>query len=263
MNSLFMNLGRACVRVLPWLLTALLAGAFTVSAMLPAAWFTPAVARLTHNRIHLIAPSGSIWRGSATLMLSTGASAAAPVVLPGRIEWRTAFWPLFAGRIHLELRAVEAMPAPVEFSITRRTAALSAGRLTIPASILTGFGAPLNTLDLKGEVQLEWNHWRIFGQRSFGQLVLHLNRMQSRVARIAPLGSYQVRIQAKGDDATLQLSTVQGPLLLDGRGGWRGRRFSFEGKASERAEAQDNLRPLLTLLGPRMDDTHYALHFTR
>src|SRR5260364_362024 len=252
------------MRALPWLLSALAASAVTVGAMLPAAWFTPAVARITHNRVHLTAPSGSVWRGSAMLMFSAGAHAVAPTVLPERIEWRTAFWPLLAGRIQLSLRADGAMPAPVALEIMRKTASLGAGRLSLPASIFTGLGAPFNTLGLKGEIQLEWKRWRIFGNRGFGQLVLHLNRMQSRVARIAPLGSYRIRIQAEGDHATLELSTVHGPLLLEGRGGWRAQGgFSFQGAARARAQERDNLRPLLTLLGPRIDDERYALRFTR
>lgn len=264
MSRLFPLLKHFSMRALPWLLSALAASAVTVGAMLPAAWFTPAVARITHNRVHLTAPSGSVWRGSAMLMFSAGAHAVAPTVLPERIEWRTAFWPLLAGRIQLSLRADGAMPAPVALEIMRKTASLGAGRLSLPASIFTGLGAPFNTLGLKGEIQLEWKRWRIFGNRGFGQLVLHLNRMQSRVARIAPLGSYRIRIQAEGDHATLELSTVHGPLLLEGRGGWRAQGgFSFQGAARARAQERDNLRPLLTLLGPRIDDERYALRFTR
>src|SRR5260364_170080 len=197
------------------------------------------------------------------LMFSAGAHAVAPTVLPERIEWRTAFWPLLAGRIQLSLRADGAMPAPVALEIMRKTASLGAGRLSLPASIFTGLGAPFNTLGLKGEIQLEWKRWRIFGNRGFGQLVLHLNRMQSRVARSAPLGSYRIRIQAEGDHATLELSTVHGPLLLEGRGGWRAQGgFSFQGAARARAQERDNLRPLLALLGPRSGDACYALRLT-
>src|SRR5260363_2009 len=247
MSRLFPLLKHFSMRALPWLLSALAASAVTVGAMLPAAWFTPAVARITHNRVHLTAPSGSVWRGSAMLMFSAGAHAVAPTVLPERIEWRTAFWPLLAGRIQVSLRADGAMPAPVALEIMRKTASLGAGRLSLPASIFTGLGAPFNTLGLKGEIQLEWKRWRIFGNRGFGQLVLHLNRMQ-----------------AEGDHATLELSTVHGPLLLEGRGGWRAQGgFSFQGAARARAQERDNLRPLLTLLGPRIDDERYALRFTR
>src|SRR5260364_257233 len=161
MSRLFPLLKHFSMRALPWLLSALAASAVTVGAMLPAAWFTPAVARITHNRVHLTAPSGSVWRGSAMLMFSAGAHAVAPTVLPERIEWRTAFWPLLADRIQLSLRADGAMPAPVALEIMRKTASLGAGRLSLPASIFTGLGAPFNTLGLKGEIQLECNRgWR-------------------------------------------------------------------------------------------------------
>src|SRR5260363_232448 len=145
------------------------------------------------------------------------------------------FLALAGGPHPVELARRRGNAAPVALEIMRKTASLGAGRLSLPASIFTGLGAPFNTLGLKGEIQLEWKRWRIFGNRGFGQLVLHLNRMQSRVARIAPLGSYRIRIQAEGDHATLELSTVHGPLLLEGRGGWRAQGgFSFQGAARAR-----------------------------
>src|SRR5260364_253407 len=118
MSRLFPLLKHFSMRALPWLLSALAASAVTVGAMLP---------------------------------FSAGAHAVAPTVLPERIEWRTAFWPLLAGRIQLSLHADGAMPAPVALEIMRKTASLGAGRLSLPASIFTGLGAPFNTLGLKGE----------------------------------------------------------------------------------------------------------------
>src|ERR1700742_1124138 len=98
---------------LPWLIVAVLACALTLLAMLPAAWVTPQFAQRTGGRIVLADPAGSLWRGSATLRLAAGVDAGEPTELPGRLEWRTAFWPLLAGRIEMRLSQTEAMTTPV------------------------------------------------------------------------------------------------------------------------------------------------------
>lgn len=244
---------------LPWGLAALVSTLLTVLALLPAAWFLPLVAQATAGRVSLAAPAGSLWHGSAVLMLAAGPKASTPTALAGRIEWRTAFWPLFSGKVKITMLANEASPAPVQLSITPRGAMLSSGRLEVPASLLTGLGAPFNTFNLQGGVQLQWNDWRFLENKLFGQLTLNLTDMSSRVSRVKPLGSYRVVIQALGRDATLALTTTQGPLLLDGAGQWARQKFSFRGTAQAEETERENLRTLLSLLGNRMERDVYAL----
>jgi general secretion pathway protein N len=250
------------LRVLPWILTALIAAMVVILVMLPAAWFTPMIARATANRIHFSLPAGSIWQGSATLMLAAGANPVQGLTaLPGRIEWRTAFWPLLTGRVHMLLYAREAMPKAFELTLTPRQALLSAGRLTLPASLLTGLGAPFNTLALQGDIQLEWNKWRLSSEHPSGELMIHLNNMASRVSPVRPLGSYRIAIQATGRQTTFELITTKGVLLLDGRGQWQQHgKFSFQGTARAQEAEYERLRGLLTLLGPAIGNQTYALN---
>ncbi len=167
---------------LPWLVIAALSAALVMLALLPAAWITPQFSKQTRGHVNLVDPAGSLWHGSATLMLAAGSDMSAATLLPGRIEWTTSFWPLFTGRVRMTMRHSEAMPDPVTVDATLRTATVTPGAMTVPASLLGGLGAPFNTLDLQGKVQLSWSDWRSFNREAFGQLTVTLNDVSSRIS---------------------------------------------------------------------------------
>ena len=62
---------------LPWLVVAVLSAAVVMLAMLPAAWITPQFAKPTSGHVNLVDPAGSLWHGSATLMLAAGSDMSA------------------------------------------------------------------------------------------------------------------------------------------------------------------------------------------
>ncbi len=248
---------------LPWLAVAVLASGSVLLTMLPAAWIVPLFARATQGHVNFVEPEGSLWRGSASLMLAAGADTTGATLLPGRIEWRTAFWPLFAARVSMVMRQTEAMPDPVSVDATLRGATVSPGAIAVPASLLTGLGAPFNTLDVDGDVRLAWTTWRNFGEQTFGRLTVTLAGMSSRVSLVRPLGSYQVVIEAQGAQSTLDLSTLKGPLLLSGHGAVSRTSTSFMGTASSTPDQRENLAGLLNLLGRPTGPGTVALTFAR
>jgi general secretion pathway protein N len=248
---------------LPWLLVGALSSSAVVLAMAPAAWITPQFARQTGGHVNLVDPAGSVWHGSATLMLAAGSDLSAATLLPGRIEWHTGFWPLFTGRLRMVMRHSEAMPDPITVDATPRSATVTPGTLAVPASLLSGLGAPFNTLDLQGDVQLSWSEWRSFNRQAFGQLTVTLNDVSSRISLVKPLGSYRVTLQAQGASSTLDLTTLKGPLMLNGSGTVSGASTSFHGAASAAPEARDNLAGLLNLLGRPSGPGTVALNFMR
>ncbi|MGA3248287.1 MAG: type II secretion system protein N [Paraburkholderia sp.] len=246
---------------LPWLLVAVLSSGAVLLVLLPAAWITPQFAKASGGHVNLVDPAGSLWHGSATLMLAAGSDTSAATLLPGRIVWDTAFWPLFTGRIRMTMLQSEAMPDPITVDATQRGAILSQGAIAVPASLLTGLGAPFNTLDLQGDVRLAWSDWRNFGSEAFGQLTVTFNDASSRVSLVKPLGSYRVVVQAQGSSSTIDLSTLRGPLMLNGHGVLGAGSTSFNGTASAAPEARDNLAGLLNLLGRPSGPDTVALTF--
>ena len=246
---------------LPWLLVAVLSSGTVLLVLLPAAWITPQFTKASGGHVNLVDPAGSLWNGSATLMLAAGSDTSSATLLPGRIEWHTAFWPLLAGRVRMTMLQSEAMPVPITVDATRRGALVSQGSMAVPAALLKGLGAPFNTLDLQGEVRLAWSDWRSFAHEAFGQLTVTLNDASSRVSLVKPLGSYQVVIQAQGNSSAIDLSTLKGPLMLKGHGMVGGGVSSFNGTASAAPEARDNLAGLLNLLGRPSGPDTVALTF--
>lgn len=247
--------------VVPWLIVGVVSCGVVLLARLPAAWIAPQFARVTQGHVNLVDAEGSLWHGSATLMLAAGRDASGSTLLPGRIVWRTAFWPLFTGRVRMTMLQTEAMPDAITLDATPRGANVSAGGIAVPASLLAGLGAPFNTLNFDGNVRLSWTDWRVFGNDAFGRLTVSLADMSSRVSLVKPLGTYQVVLQAQGAASTLDLSTQKGPLMLEGHGTFSQTMASFSGTASAVPDQRDNLAGLLNLLGRPISPGTVALTF--
>jgi general secretion pathway protein N len=246
----------------PWLAVTVVTVLLTLLAMLPAAWIVPQFSKASGGHVNLVDPAGSLWHGSATLMLAAGSDGEGATLLPGRIEWRTQLWPLFTGHVRMQMRQTQAMPDAVYVDAAMRAATLSAGQIDVPASLLAGLGAPFNTLDMEGNVRLAWTDWRVLGGNTYGQVVITLDDMSSRVSRVKPLGSYRVVFQAVGAAGTINLATAKGPLVLTGQGTVAGRSTMFQGEASAAPEARENLAGLLNLLGPHRGPDSVALVFS-
>jgi general secretion pathway protein N len=72
-----------------------------------------------------------------------------------------------------------------------------------------------------------------------------------------------VAFQSQGDTSTIDLSTLKGPLMLDGHGAIAANSTTFHGQASAAAQARDNLAGLLNLLGRPTGDGTIALDYAR
>lgn len=252
-------------RGLRWLGLGLATAAVMVVAMLPAAWIAERVATQTQGRVLLADASGSLWRGSATLALSAGAGSQTATVLPGRLQWTLAFWPLLAGTARAVVTHSEAMATPVAISATPGGWTVQSGAIRLPASLLEGIGAPFNTLRPDGLMRADWStlQGRFSGRDSNGMrghVTLRVEQVSSAVSRLRPLGSYRAEIDWSGaGGGKLQLSTIAGPLHLEGSG-TLGRQARFEGTAHAEPEAETQLTSLLSLLG-RRDNNVTRLRF--
>ena len=72
-----------------WATAGALLGLMVVPVLLaPARWLTAAIEQSSGNRIQFFDPRGSVWDGSAQLVLTGGAGSVDAVALPGRISWR-------------------------------------------------------------------------------------------------------------------------------------------------------------------------------
>jgi general secretion pathway protein N len=241
-------------RALLWLGLTSLAVAVTVLVFLPAAWLGPMVERQTGGRLTLGDAQGTLWRGSAFLGGAAGEGGSVTPLLPGRFSWRLSPLVLF-GQVSMELANEKALAQPVRITGSWSQWQVSAGELLLPAEGLAGLGAPLNTLAPSGVIKLSWNLLDIARQGQTvavqGRTVLSLTDMGSRMSPVKPLGSYEVAMDWRGQQADMALRTVRGALLLSGSGTLANGRLRFSGQASAADGYEDTLGNLLNLLGQR------------
>ena len=241
-------------RGLGWLVVVALAIALTVFAFLPASWLGTMVERQTGGRLTLGDAQGTLWSGSAFVGGAPGLGGSVTPLLPGRFTWRLS--PLvLVGRVDMALENPQALAGPVQVTGSWSQWQVSEGQLLLPAEGLAGLGAPLNTLVPSGVIRLSWNRLDLARLPNSvavtGRTTLSMSDMGSRMAPVKPLGSYEMMMDWRGQQADLVLRTVRGALLLSGNGTLQNGRLRFSGQASAADGYEDTLGNMLNLLGQR------------
>lgn len=243
-----------------WALAGALAGLLAVLLVTaPARWLAGALASATGGAVLLAEPQGSVWAGSAQLVLTGGAGSQDRTALPGRVHWRLT--PALLG-IAAQVRADCCTgAAPLGLRVSPRwggaSVAVAAGDSVWPASLLSGLGTPWNTLQPQGELalttpglQIDWAAGRMTLD---GRADITVRQLSSRLSTLQPLGSYRLQLQG-GDAVALSLSTLEGGLQLSGNGQWVGARLRFSGEARAAPGLEAQLANLLNLLGRRQGE---------
>lgn len=266
------DLGQRARQSLPrrWSVAGALLGAgIALVAFAPASWLARGLASASNEHVLITDSRGSIWNGSGVLVLSGGAGSRDAAILPGRLSWTLGFKGLglalnarqdccLNGQLQLLLR-----PGWGRFELAVANSGEWLARL--PAGLLSGLGTPWNTLQLGGSLRLSARDLRLEwlgGQwRQFGQLDLDLLNLSSRVSTLAPLGSYRFSLLAMpaspgqtggGNNVSqMNLSTLEGALMLSGQGTLTAGkpRFMLEASAAPGREAA--LNNLLNIIGRR------------
>jgi general secretion pathway protein N len=253
-----------------WALAGAALGALlALLSFAPAAWLAQGVAQGTEGRLLLADARGTLWRGSAVLVLTGGAGSRDASALPGRLQWT-----LGPDGAALALRARQACCIEGELKLRvvpglgrlrlELPGAAAAGAAPVqvllgqwPASWLVGLGTPWNTMQPSGTLQLSsaglvaeavQGRWIFSGQGE-----LQLRSLASSLSTLDELGSYRLLLQgdARGDAAALQLSTTSGVLRLSGSGQWAASKLRFNGQASAAPGSEAALGNLLNIIGRR------------
>jgi general secretion pathway protein N len=232
---------------------------FATLAFAPAQWLAQGIQRLSDDRVQLLAPQGTAWRGSAQLALSAGHGSRVPTALPGRVQWQLG--PSWEG-ITLALNTDCCLPQPWLWTLSpiwgglrvRPSDQPAAQPSRWPSALLAGLGTPWNTLQLQGSLalssqQLEFQ-WQPAGWHLAGRAQLDASQISSSLSTLKPMGSYRLALEG-GPAPTLHLSTLEGSLQLSGTGHWEQGRLRFEGEASAAPERAEALANLLNIIGRR------------
>ena len=239
-----------------WAWSGLLLGLLLALVLFaPARWLGSALVTASAGRVLLDDPRGTVWNGSARLLLAGGAGSNDVAALPGRIDWRIR--PAWGGvSAHLDADCCTAQPLLLRSRLRWGGAALLVGdqRSQWPAAVLAGLGTPWNTLQIDGDLLLstqglsvEWIEGRL---ALAGRAELTASRLSSRLSTLKPMGSYRITLNG-GSPSILQLDTLEGALQLTGSGQWVGSRLRFSGTASAAPEREAALSNLLNIIGRR------------
>jgi general secretion pathway protein N len=240
----------------PWAIGGAVFGTLlAVVLFAPAHWLAHAIESATSGRVVMAEPRGTVWNGSAQLVLTGGPGSSDLSALPSRLDWRMR--PRFTGFI-VQLRTACCLPRAVRLDARWRlggpTLKVGAGTLQLPASVLAGLGTPWNTLQLEGNLALateglsvEWSEGRL---AMTGQAELEARNVSSRLSTLRPMGSYRITVLG-GAAPSLRLDTLDGALRLAGSGQWVGPRLRFRGEATAAPDREAALSNLLNIIGRR------------
>lgn len=246
------------VREVPWSWAAaggLLGILAALVTFAPARWLAAAVQQASQGQVLLADARGTVWGGSAQLVLTGGPGSTDAAALPGRITWNLQpRWNGAAAAVRAECCMAQAMPLRMRLHWGGAAVDVGDGESHWPAAVTAGLGTPWNTLQFDGELSLKTQglsvEWSAGRPVIAGRAELVALRVTSRLSTLRPMGSYRITLQGDGP-ATLRLETLDGSLRLAGSGQWVGSRLRFRGEASAAPEREAALANLLNIIGRR------------
>lgn len=224
----------------------------TVFVFAPAVWFNMFLQEQSGGRLILNDAEGTLWNGSAEVVVALNKNKEMTPLLPGRFKWDLSPI-LLLGQIELVIENDDALAQPLYITGNLRHIQINPNELLLPANRLVGLGAPLNTIEPSGQMTLSWNALGLtLLDRSVdinGTMNLVLENVASALSPVKPLGSYLMSFDWHGNVANVDLKTLHGPMLLTGKGTITNGRLRFSGLAQAEAAQEDSLANLLNLLG--------------
>jgi general secretion pathway protein N len=232
-------------------------------AFAPAAWLARAVGSSTQQKLMLADARGTVWSGSAAVVLTGGPGSRDAAALPGRLEWTLNWqglsWMVQARHACCLNGTVKLRVRPGWGHVSTQLQPSAQGWVAQwPSSWFSGLGTPWNTLKLGGSVRLSTlgplTLESVGGRLSMqGQAELDMLSVSSRLTTLDQLGSYKLSAQgdARGSSSQLKLQTTDGALQLNGEGLWSPSGLRFRGEATAAPGDEAALSNLLNIIGRR------------
>lgn len=195
--------------------------------------------------LRLAEARGRLWSGAGWIEVRDAHGRAG---IARRIAWRALPASLLRGRLVAEVE-LEQSERPFQVAISMSRVQVGPARIRLPAAALS-LGMPrLAPLRLTGEVEIEITRLSLARDRMDVAATLQWRGAGTALTPVAPLGDYAVRFTADGSDLHAVLSTLEGPLQLDGQGTWSQTGAPrFVATARVPADRQEQLSPLLRLI---------------
>lgn len=224
---------------------------FTTAFVLAAVYLAPAslvvvpIERATEGRLTVVAASGRIWSGHGTL---TARSDAAKVPLAWAL---TAVHPL-RGSAEAVLTVGASEPVNVTISLAR----LHIGRLDValPASIIAVASGATASFRVGGTTRARSAGIALERNGGSGRIALEWRDASTGFMAVAPLGSYGADLDWSGQQGSVTVHTLDGPLAIDGSGRWTSGGAALSVTARPGGERAETLKSWLRTMTPELPD---------
>ena len=241
------------------LIIGLVAVLTLVTAQLPVKWLSTVISEKTACKVMLIQPTGTLWQGSTSFGFSEKKigelkTCSAPYGMTERFSWNS-----HCSLLDLQCKWIvqhSNLERPVDVGVTLGGLTVNANQAELPGNFLESLGTPWNSLHPRGRLKLQWSDMK-WNVAPTGLVEIQFLDVTSAISLIKPLGSYAIKLQLN-QDVKIDLLTLNGPLLLNGKGLLANGKLSFQGDASALPESQDSLVGLLAIIGSK-DGSVYHL----
>ncbi len=224
----------------------------------PATLFDAGLQRATGGRLRLAQAQGTLWSGRGVLEIR---STTEPSGVGRDLAWTLRPRALLRGRLDFALDLDHAAhPFPVRVSVGGIE--LSNADFLLPASVL-GIAVPrFAAIGPRGDLAFHIAKFSSVGGSVSTHAVVTWKEASSALTSVAPLGTYQLRLNGVAGLLNATLHTIHGPLQLEGAGSWRGSGpLTLSATARVDAPYRAQLTPLLRLIAVEHANGEFALQF--
>ena len=225
-------------------------------ATLPATFADSVLQLKSNGRLRIVEATGTLWSGGGRIEFrdADGRNSAAK-----NIHWRCLPWSLIGGHLIIDI-GVEQSPHSFPLTVSFAQVEISNADINLPAAVL-GLAIPkLAPLGLGGEVLLHVTGISLQHGQLRGNAILQWRSASSALTSVAPLGDYELRLDGDAVVTHATLSTLQGPVIIEGRESlMAGAESAFLATLRVPAPLQQQLAPLLRLLAVERDEGVFEL----
>lgn len=225
----------------------------------PATLLDAGLRHATAGKLRLAQAQGTLWSGSGQLELVNATMTGG---VGKDLSWTLQPRSLWRGRLDFDVLMDHATSRfPVRLSA--RTIELGNVDFVLPASAL-GLAVPrIAPLGLRGDLVFHIARFSNVAGKVSTDATVTWKDASSALTTVAPLGSYQLRINDTAGVMNALLSTSSGPLYLDGSGSSRGRGpLTLAVTARVDAQQRAQLTPLLRLIAIERGNGDFVLQFS-
>ena len=225
--------------------------ALALIATAPATLLDSRLRDASDGRLRLAEARGTLWSGSGQLEIRDERGRTG---LAKPVAWHFRPAGLLRARLSYEV-ALDPGSRPFQVALHGSRIELVDADIGLPASALGHLVPKLATLGLSGDLTLQVPQLSFGRGATHGSATVHWRDAGSGLSPVAPLGNYELRVSGDGPTVRTALTTLQGPLQLDGQGVWAtGRPPEFVASARVPSEFHPRLAPFLRLISVERTD---------